>query len=59
MLLGFCSAYIYLITDGLLLICFVSQINFKATANGHPKGVNTLNNSDTEVGSLLKAYGKN
>ncbi|CAM9308504.1 unnamed protein product, partial [Sphacelaria rigidula] len=25
------------------------KINFKATANGHPKGDNPLNNSDTEV----------
>lgn len=29
--------------------CIAPQVNFKATANGHPKGANPLNNSDTEV----------
>lgn len=30
--------------------CDVMQVNFEATANGHPKGANPLNNSDTKVG---------
>lgn len=40
--------------SGMLLIfchCALSrrQVNFEATANGHPKGANPLNNSDTKV----------
>lgn len=33
---------------------FAAQVNFKATANGHPKGANPLNNSDTEVREICR-----